>query len=199
MNDHDPVMLPLLGSFDKSALVWFVPVGVLSIGIIRGIGSFLGSYFLAKVSLGIVNDLRIALFNRLVLLPNTYFDNNNSGHLISRIIYNVNMVTGAATDAIKVVFREGMTVIALLGFLFWTNWRLTMVFVAVAPIIAIVVGLTGKKFRKLSKKLQTSMGDVTHIASETISGYRVVRGFGGETYEQQRFKSASCRNIPARG
>ena len=194
VNDHDPVILPLLGSLDKQALVWFVPIGVLFIGIFRGIGSFLGSYFLAKVSLGVVNDLRIALFNRLVLLPNTYFDNNNSGHLISRITYNVNMVTGAATDAIKVVFREGMTVIALLGFLFWTNWRLTLVFVAVAPIIAIVVGLTGKKFRKLSKKLQTSMGDVTHIASETISGYRVVRGFGGETYEQQRFRNASYRN-----
>jgi subfamily B ATP-binding cassette protein MsbA len=101
-------------------------------------------------------------------------------------------VIGAATDAIKVVFREGMTVIALLGFLFWTNWRLTMVFVAITPIIAIVVGMTGKKFRNLSTKLQTSMGEVTHITSETINGHRVVRSFGGEAYEQQRFRRFSC-------
>ena len=193
-NDHSPVILPLPGDFDKAALIWLVPVGVLVIGIFRGIGSFLGNYFLARVSLGVVNDLRIALFNRLVLLPNTYFDNNNSGHLISRITYNVSMVTGAATDAIKVVFREGMTVIALLGFLFWTDWHLALVFVVITPVIAIIVSLAGKRFRKLSRQLQTSMGDVTHIASETISGYRVMRGFGGETYEQQRFRNASCRN-----
>lgn len=195
MNDYDPIILPLLGSFDKNALVFFVPLSVLFIGIIRGTGFFIGNYFLSKVSFGVVNDLRISLFNQLVQLPNTYFDNHNSGHLISRITYNVNMVIEAATDAIKVVFREGMTVIALLGFLLWTNWRLTMVFIAVTPIIVMVVALTGNKFRTLSKKLQTSMGDFTHILSETIHGYRVVRSFGGETYEQQRFKNASNHNI----
>ena len=195
VNNYDPVVLPLLGSFDKNALIFFVPLSVMFIGVIRGTGFFIGNYFLSKVSLGVVNDLRVALFNQLVQLPNTYFDNHNSGHLISRITYNVNMVIGAATDAIKVVFREGMTVIALLGFLLWTNWRLTMVFIAVAPIIVIIVALASNKFRTLSKKLQTSMGDFTHILTETIQGYRVVRSFGGETYEKQRFKNASYRNI----
>ncbi|RML45966.1 ABC transporter, transmembrane region:ABC transporter, partial [Pseudomonas syringae pv. maculicola] len=77
----------------------------------QGLGSFLGNYFLAKVSLGLVHDLRVELFNKLLVLPNRYFDTTNSGHLISRITFNVTMVTGAATDAIKVVIREGLTVV----------------------------------------------------------------------------------------
>ncbi|MFD2980320.1 ABC transporter transmembrane domain-containing protein, partial [Klebsiella pneumoniae] len=89
------------------------------------LGSFLGNYFLAKVSLCLVHDLRVELFNKLLVLPNRYFDNHNSGHLISRITFNVTMVTGAATDAIKVVIREGLTVVFLFGYLLWMNWHLT--------------------------------------------------------------------------
>jgi subfamily B ATP-binding cassette protein MsbA len=108
---------------------------------------------------------------------------NNSGHLISRITYNVTMVTGAATDAIKVVIREGMTVVFLFGYLLWMNWKLTLVMVAILPIIGVMVSSASRKFRKQSRKIQAAMGDLTHVASETIQGYRVVRSFGGEDYE----------------
>ncbi len=134
------------------------------------------------------------LFNKLLVLPNRYFDTHNSGHLISRITFNVTMVTGAATDAIKVVIREGLTVVFLFGYLLWMNWKLTLVMLAILPLIAMMVGSASKKFRKQSKKIQVAMGDVTHVASETIQGYRVVRSFGGETYEQQRFAEASQSN-----
>ncbi len=141
-----------------------------------------------------MHDLRVQLFNNLLVLPNRYFDNHNSGHLISRITFNVTMVTGAATDAIKVVIREGLTVIFLFGSLLWMNWKLTLVMLAILPLIAMMVGSTSKKFRKQSKKIQVAMGDVTHVASETIQGYRVVRSFGGEDYEQRRFAAASQGN-----
>jgi subfamily B ATP-binding cassette protein MsbA len=175
-------------------LLQAVPLLIVLIAIWQGVGSFLGNYYLAKVSMGLVQDLRIALFNNLLLLPNRYFDSHNSGHLISRITYNVTMVTGAATDAIKVVVREGMTVIFLFATLLWMNWKLTLVMVAILPIIGLMVSSTSKKFRKQSKKIQVAMGDVTHVASETIHGYRVVRSFGGERYEQQRFEAASEDN-----
>ena len=175
-------------------LLQAVPMLIVLIALLQGIGSFLGNYFLAKVSLGLVHDMRVALFNNLLTLPNRYFDNHNSGHLISRITYNVTMVTGAATDAIKVVVREGMTVIFLFATLLWMNWQLTLVMVAILPIIGLMVVSASKKFRKQSKKIQVAMGDVTHVASETIHGYRVVRSFGGEDYEQQRFCSASTEN-----
>lgn len=175
-------------------LLQAVPLLIVLIALLQGIGSFLGNYFLARVSLGLVHDLRVALFNNMLTLPNRYFDSHNSGHLISRITYNVTMVTGAATDAIKVVVREGMTVIFLFGTLLWMNWKLTLVMVAILPVIGVMVSSASKKFRKQSKKIQVAMGDVTHVASETIQGYRVVRSFGGEAYEQTRFLASSTDN-----
>ncbi len=175
-------------------LAGLVPLLIVVIALLQGVGSFLGNYFLARVSLGLVHDLRVALFNNLLTLPNRYFDSHNSGHLISRITYNVTMVTGAATDAIKVVVREGMTVIFLFATLLWMNWKLTLVMVAILPVIGVMVSSASKKFRKQSKKIQVAMGDVTHVASETIQGYRVVRSFGGEAYEQARFLGASQDN-----
>jgi subfamily B ATP-binding cassette protein MsbA len=175
-------------------LLQAVPLLIVLIALWQGIGSFLGNYYLAKVSMGLVQDLRIALFNNLLTLPNRYFDNHNSGHLISRITYNVTMVTGAATDAIKVVVREGMTVVFLFATLLWMNWKLTLVMLAILPVIGVMVTSTSRKFRKQSKKIQTSMGDVTHVTSESIQGYRVVRSFGGEDYEKQRFLDASEEN-----
>lgn len=177
------------------SMVYGVPLLIVLIALYQGIGSFLGNYYLAKVARGVVHDLRCALFDNLLTLPNRYFDNHNSGHLISRITYNVNMVTGAATDAIKVVIREGMTVILLFGYLLYTNWTLTLVLLAILPFIALLVTSASKKFRKQSKKIQSAMGDVTHVASETIQGYRVVRSFGGEGYEERRFHKASLDNM----
>ena len=175
-------------------LLQAVPLMIVLIAAWQGAGSYLGNFFLARVSLGLVHDLRVVLFNKLLTLPNRFFDNSNSGHLISRITFNVTMVTGAATDAIKVVIREGMTVIFLFGALLWMNWKLTLVMLAILPLIAVMVNSTSKKFRKQSKKIQVAMGDVTHVASETIHGYRVVRSFGGEDYEKARFEKASRSN-----
>jgi len=190
----DAVLFPDIPWLAELRLLQAVPLLIVVIALWQGIGSFLGNYFLAKVSLGLVHDLRVQLFNNLLTLPNVYFDRNNSGHLISRITYNVTMVTGAATEAIKVVVREGMTVVFLFGMLLWMNWKLTLVMVAILPIIAVMVSVASKKFRKQSKKIQVAMGDVTHVSSETIHGYRVVRSFGGEEFEQKRFLKASESN-----
>lgn len=175
-------------------LMWGFPLFIILVAVYQGVGSFLGNYYLARVSLGVVHDLRTALFDNLLTLPNRYFDNNNSGHLVSRVTFNVTMVTSAATDAIKVVFREGMTVIFLFGYLLWMNWKLTLVLIALLPLIGLMVNSASKKFRKQSKKIQTAMGDVTHVTSETITNYRVVRSFGGEAYESNRFYKASENN-----
>ncbi|MTI15597.1 lipid A export permease/ATP-binding protein MsbA [Sansalvadorimonas verongulae] len=183
-----------LGEVSPEELIPIVPLGMVFIAVFRGIGSFMGNYYLARVSLGVVHDLRTQLFNAILVLPNKFFDDNNSGHLISRITYNVGGVTTAATDAIKVVVREGLSVIAILGLLLWTNWQLTLIFIGIMPVIAGVVAFTSKRFKKLSKKIQNTMGDVTHIASEAISSHQVVRSFGGEVYEKQRFLNASADN-----
>lgn len=194
LSNPDASLFPSVPYLRDLQLVQAVPLLIVLIAFWQGVGSFLGNYFLAKVSLGLVHDLRVALFNNLLTLPNRYFDSHNSGHVISRITFNVTMVTGAATDAIKVVIREGMTVVFLFATLLWMNWMLTLVMVAILPVIGLMVSSASKKFRKQSKKIQVAMGDVTHVASETIQGYRVVRSFGGEAYEQQRFLGASSSN-----
>ncbi|KPX50170.1 lipid A export permease/ATP-binding protein MsbA [Pseudomonas ficuserectae] len=194
LTNPEAVLFPNVPYLRELQLLQAVPLLIVLIAAWQGLGSFLGNYFLAKVSLGLVHDLRVALFNKLLMLPNRYFDTTNSGHLISRITFNVTMVTGAATDAIKVVIREGLTVVFLFIYLLMMNWKLTLVMLAILPLIAVMVGSASKKFRKQSKKIQVAMGDVTHVASETIQGYRVVRSFGGESYEQNRFAQASDSN-----
>lgn len=183
--------LPLLGEVQ---LMYGVPLLLVIIIAWQSVGSFFGNYYLARVSLGLINDLRRALFDNLLRLSNAYYARHNSGHLVSRITYNVTTVTAAATDAVRVVIREGLTVVMLFGYLLWSNWKLTLIIVAILPIIGVMVKSASRKFRKQSRKIQVAMGDLTHVATETIQGYRVVRGFGGEEYETARFKAASGRN-----
>ncbi len=172
-----------------------IPLAMMAIFIVRGIGSFIGNYYIAKVSLSIVHSLRVQLFNQLTTLPSSYFDQHNSGNLISRITYNVQGVTGAATDALKVLIREHFTVLCLLGYLLWKDWKLTMVFVVIAPFIGVVVVLVGKRLKRLASKIQVVMGNITQICSEMISGYRVMRSFSGESYERRRFEAVSGENL----
>jgi subfamily B ATP-binding cassette protein MsbA len=179
---------------NRSEIYW-VPLATICIVFFRGIGSFLGSYYIAKVANNVVHNLRCEIFNKYTALPNSYFDDQNSGHLLSRVTYNVSQVTSAATDAIKVVVREGLTIIGLLGYLLYMNWALSLIFLAIAPIIGLLVRYAGKRFKAISKRIQTSMGDITHVSSELINNYRVVRSFGGEDYEKKRFKEASFSNF----
>ena len=143
----------------------------------------------------LVNNLRQGVFNRLLQLPGSFYNRHASGHLISTLTFNVEQVTGAGTDALKTIFRDGSTVIALLAYVFYLNWKLSLVFLVVGPLIGLVVSLTSKLFRKYSRRIQNSMGGVTHVASETFKGVEVVRAFGGNDYEQKRFGKASEYNL----
>lgn len=175
-------------------LLFLIPMAVVAISVVRGVGFFCGNYFMARVSLGLVNDLRKQMFDHMLMLPSFFHDQRNSGELVSMITYNVNQVTSAATNAVKVLFREGLTVIALMAYLLYQNWQLTLVFLLVTPVLAGLILYTSKIFRRMSEKMQASMGQVTHISNEAIQGYRIVRSYGGEHYEQERFHGASDKN-----
>jgi len=174
---------------------YFLPVMLVAVVALRGFGSYLGGYYLIFVARHLVNNLRQGVFNRLLQLPGSFYNRHASGHLISTLTYNVEQVTGAGTDALKTIFRDGSTVIALLAYVFYLNWKLSLVFLVVGPLIGLVVSLTSKLFRKYSRRIQSSMGGVTHVASETFKGVEVVRAFGGNDYEQKRFSKASEYNL----
>ncbi|WP_049723498.1 lipid A export permease/ATP-binding protein MsbA [Gilvimarinus polysaccharolyticus] len=173
---------------------WVPSLIILGIIVVRGFFGFVGNYLIAKVSFRIVDTLRVQLFSHMVYLPGEYFDRNDSGQLMSVITFNVNNVTTASTEALKTLIREGTTVIALLAYLFYKNWALTLLMMTVVPVIAALVGFVGKRLRRLSTKVQHSMGEITQVSSEMINGYRVMRSFGGEDYEVRRFAAASWRN-----
>jgi len=173
-------------------LLTLVIVGVFAF---RGLGTFLSQYFISYVGRQVINALRNQVFNRLMALPSRYFDDNASGRLVSKLTFNVEQVAEATTDAVTITLREGLTIVGLLGYMLYTNWKLTLIFLAVGPLIAAVVSYASKRFRKISQRIQGSMGDITHVASESITGYRVVRAFGGENYERHRFQEVSNKNL----
>lgn len=174
--------------------MYYLPLLFSGLIIIHGIGAYIGNYFLAKVSTNVVHALRCEIFDQYTLLPTSYFDANNSGYMISRITNNVGQVTQATTDAVRTFVREGFTAIGLLIYLFYSSWMLSLVFVAIAPIIVVLVTYVSKRLRGISKKIQESIGDMTHITSELVSGHRVVRSYGGEDYERKRFLESSLYN-----
>ena len=171
-----------------------LPFFVVGLFVVRGVGAFFGNYFLARVSANVVHVLRCELFAQYTCLPTSYFDQNNSGYMISRITHNVGEVAKAITDAVRTFVREGLTAVGLLGYLFYLNWQLSLIFLGVAPLIALLVSFVSKRLRQFSKNIQESVGDMTHIASELVGGHQIVKSFGGEEYERRRFFDSSKYN-----
>ena len=187
------LMQPLLdGSFVKkdASNPYLIPAALIGIFLVRGMLSYLGSYTLAWVSNHIVLDLRNAMFRRLLQLPVRYYDNQSSGALISKIAYDVSGVTSAATSVLTVLVRDSITVIGLLGWLLWLNWKLTLITFLIAPGIAIAIKVFSKRLRSMSMGSMKAMGDITHSLEESIGGHRVVKIFGAQAVEAERFNRA---------
>ncbi|MFZ1446236.1 MAG: lipid A export permease/ATP-binding protein MsbA, partial [Candidatus Dechloromonas phosphoritropha] len=163
---------------------------ILAIFLVRAIFGFLGEYAMSWVANNVITELRQAMFTRIVHLPMRYYSDNLSGHLMSRVMYDVTNVTGAATTAITSLIRDSLSIIALMGWLFYLNWQLTLITLVMAPPIAVAVRFFSRRLRTVSRGLQQAMGKITQVLQETIEGYKVVRIFGGQTYERERFRQA---------
>ncbi|MFV8782550.1 lipid A export permease/ATP-binding protein MsbA [Microbulbifer sp. SA54] len=182
------------GVMPQDTARWLVPAAMLMIIVFRAIGNFVGSYGLAYVARAVIHQLRTELFEHIGQLPSSYFDRFTGAFLISKVAYNVEQVTNSITKALKTMIRSSFTAIGLLTYLLMVNWKLTLTFFLFVPIIAVIVSVVGKRFRKLSHRIQNTMGDVTHVTQEAINGYEVVRMYGGRTYENGRFQAASNAN-----
>ena len=178
-----------LESRDKQ-LMWMVPLAIVAARFVHGVGSYFGNYYIARVGIQVVNDLRRDLFKHLLHLPSRYYDSQNSGEIISLITYNVAQVTGSVTKAVQVGLRDGFTVLGLFVYLIWVDWKLTCIFVAIGPVLGLLASSASRYFRKLSLRMQVSMGGITHITNEAIGGYRLVKSFNGQEYEAARFDKA---------
>ncbi|MCH2557096.1 MAG: lipid A export permease/ATP-binding protein MsbA [Alcanivorax sp.] len=173
--------------------VLIVSIAPFFIALAQGIGQFMGSYSMTWVAQEIVYRLRNDVFGHVLRLPQSEYNNNASGRIMSKIIFDAQQVTSAGTDAIIVLLREGLTVIGLIAFLLYQNWKLTLILLIMAPLVGTVVRLTSKRFRHISRRIQSSMGNITQFLGEAIEGNQAVKIFGGQKLEADRFHAVSRR------
>ena len=190
------LMKPLLdGTFinrDPSIMRW-MPWLIIGIALVRGLGTYMGSYAIAWVGNRVVSDLREQMFRRLLQLPSHYYGDQPAGTIISRITFDVTQVTGAATAVLTVVFKDSLAIVGLLAWMAWQNWQLTLLSLVVTPLIALVVRLLSVRLRRSSRDVQQSMGTMTQVIEEAIEGHKVVKLFGGQAYEAGRLADEAGR------
>ncbi len=171
-----------------------LPLIILVIFTARGIASFVAKYYISLVGRNVVRDLRNQMFVHLIRMPASFYDLTASGQLLSKIIYNVDQVASACTNAVTTAVQSLALIIGLFIVMLSINWRLTLLYLFIAPIIVFVIRVTGKRMRRVSRKVQNFLGDITHVSEEVIEGYKVVKIFGGERYEIEKFKDFNQSN-----
>ncbi len=178
---------------DSDKIVW-LPLAIVVLYLIRGIGFFAGTYGMARVGRYVIFDLRREMFGHLLCLPNRFYDQNASGKLISKLTFDAEQVAGAATKALQIFVQDSLTLVTLLAWMFYLNWQLTLLYLVVGPFIALIVVQVNRRMRKIAKRVQNSMGDITSYAQEGIEAQREVKIFGGQAHEAGKFDQANKSN-----
>ena len=174
-------------------LIKWVPAALVVIFIFRGVGAYIGTYASTWVGNKVVMDLRDIMFRRMLALPLGYFHDNTTGNLISRFTYDVTQVTGAATNVVTVLVKDSVTIVGLLAYLLYLDWKLTLLSLIMVPPIALAVRYFNIRLRNMSRATQQAMGDITQVLQETVECNKVVKIFGGQEYEAKRFADTSNR------
>lgn len=174
--------------------IHWLPFLIIAVGLLRCLASYLGDYYLSWVGRQIVMRFRQEIFSHLLKMPAEFYDNSSSGYLLSAIIYNVDQLANASTSAITTIVQESFFVISLLIVMLLDSWRLTLIYFIAIPLIALTARYANKRMRNLSRSLQQTMGETTHIAQEAIEGYQVVRIFAGQKYEYEKFAATTQNN-----
>ncbi|MDE1473859.1 lipid A ABC transporter ATP-binding protein/permease MsbA [Xenorhabdus bovienii] len=194
----DTLMLSLLkplldegfGKADMSVLEW-MPLVVIGLMLLRGISGFISSYCISWVSGKVVMQMRRRLFTHMMGMPVSFFDQQSTGTLLSRITYDSEQVASSSSGALVTVVREGASIIGLFILMFYYSWELSLILIVIAPIVALVIRLVSVRFRNISKNMQNSMGMVTTSAEQMLKGHKEVLIFGGQKIETKRFNKVS--------
>lgn len=176
------------------AFIHWIPFVVIGIFILRGLATFLSTFFMGWVGRNVVMNFRQEMFQHMMKLPTSYYDHTSSGEILSKIIYNVEQVADASSDALTVLVRESCTALGLIVVMLSISWRLTLLFIVTVPLMAFIMSGVSKRMRAVSSRIQASMGNVTHVAEEAIEGQKVIKAFGGQAYETEQFKKATHHN-----
>ncbi|UJB33443.1 lipid A export permease/ATP-binding protein MsbA [Chromobacterium sp. Beijing] len=189
------LMKPLIDSGfvnrDPHAIAW-VPLAIIGVFAVRGVTSFINEYTSSWLTGHLVQTLREQMFAKMLRLPVQYYADNQSGRLVSRISYDVNQVTEAGFSVITVTVKDGVTAVSLLAWLLYIDWQLTLICLLVLPIVSLCMRVVGKRLRNLSRENQQNMAMLTQVLGEGISCQRVIKVYGGEARESERFQQAAA-------
>jgi subfamily B ATP-binding cassette protein MsbA len=184
------------GAFVKPnpKILWMIPLGVVALFGLRGIGDYVSNYFPSLVGRQVIKGLRRDVFSHYLRLPTAYLDHQQSGHLLSKLTYNVELVASAATTASISLIRDSLTIVGLLVIMFYMNWRLAAYSIAAAPLVAWLMQIANRSFRRYSARIQNSMGDITRVAKEAIDAHRLIKIFNAEDHQTLRFEQVNELN-----
>jgi subfamily B ATP-binding cassette protein MsbA len=186
----------LNGAFIKKnpQVIWEIPIGVVVLFVLRGVGDYIANYFPSWVGRQVIKGLRRDVFAHYLRLPTAYLDRQQSGHLLSKLTYNIELVADAATNASISLIGDSLTIAGLLVTLFYMNWRLATFCIVAAPLIAWLMQIANRSFRRYSTRIQNSMGDITRVAKESIDAHRLIKIFNAEEHQSQRFERVNELN-----
>ncbi|BBJ23803.1 lipid A export permease/ATP-binding protein MsbA [Candidatus Nitrotoga sp. AM1P] len=188
-----PVLLKTMldGTFvhKDETIIRLIPLFILAIFLVRGVATFVATYTITWVGSKVVMDLRDEMFSKLLSLPARFYDDHATGNLISKLTFDVTQVTAAATTVVTIGIRDSLMIAGLLGWLFYLNWKLTLLSLIMAPVIIFIMKTISGRLRVASRNSQRAMGDITQVIEETVTAHKVVKLFGGQQYESQRFSS----------
>ena len=179
---------------DPRTIVW-VPLALIGLFILRGLGDFTQTYFMGYVGRQIVNQLRREVFHRTLMLPIGYFDRNAAGALLSRLTYNTEQIGQATTDSIVVTVRNSLTIVISIGVLFWFNVKLALVALIMGPLVGWLVSTINRRFRRYSRRIQDSMGDVTRVAKESFEAPRLIKVYNAQDHINRQFDAVNTHNL----
>ena len=185
---------PLLdGSFVHKDMhyVKLIPLLMVAVFLVRGVADFASTYGMSWVGSQLVMDLRKAMFDKLIAMPTRFYDDRSTGNLIALIVFNVTQVTQSATGAVTLLVRDSLAIAGLLAWLLWINWKLTLVIIAIAPTAIFVIRTVSRRLRQINRDAQKNIGNIAHVVEEAVGAHKVLKIFGGQTYERQRFHLAS--------
>lgn len=175
-------------------IIWAIPLGAVALFLLRGIGDYVSNYFPGWVGRQVIKSMRGELFAHYLRLPVRFYEQAATGDLLSRLTLNIERVAEATTNSVTVLIRDTLTIIGLIGMLFWYNWQLAAFVLLLAPPISWLIKTINRAFRRYSARIQASMGDVTRVAKEALDAQRVIKAFNAESHEEAIFEAANERN-----
>ncbi|HDR9582910.1 TPA: lipid A export permease/ATP-binding protein MsbA [Burkholderia stabilis] len=193
-----PALLkPLLdhgfGAHGSDSAKWYVPIAVIGLALVRGVSQYASNYLLNYVSNRILLQLRLEMFQRMLHTSASFFQRETASTVINAIVFEVNQILSVLTGVMVTLVRDSLTVVFLLGYLFYLNWRLTLIVAVILPGIGWLVSKINRRLRRLNREHQTLTNELSYIVEETVAGYKVVKVHNGETYEMDRFTAMSKR------